>query len=113
MMNDLAKRSRKQQRRSREIEDMLALHAPAAQSFNRCSGLATLGTEGRIQPYHARPTLGACPSPFALENRSVTYDTRDWEQEIEDLIEQSAFGENAKGKLSIQILLISNRGNYE
>jgi len=28
----------------------------------------------------------------------VTYDARDWEQEIENVIEQSAFGETQKAK---------------
>jgi hypothetical protein len=96
MMDDFAKRTGKQQCGSGEVEDMIAFDAQAAESFNRRRRLSTFRTERRIEPQQAGPTFRTCPSPPALLNWSVTADTRDWEQEIEYVIEQSAFGETQR-----------------
>jgi hypothetical protein len=98
MMNDLPKRACKQQGGSREIENVLAFHAQTAEAFDRGRRFAAFCAERRIKPYQASPTFRTCPSPPALRNRSVTMDTRDWEQEIEYVIEQSAFGETQRAK---------------
>jgi hypothetical protein len=96
MMNDLAKRGREEQGRAGEIEDVLPFDAPAAQPFYGRSRLSTFRAERRVERYQAGPTLRTCPSPPALLNWSVTMDARDWEQEIEYVIEQSAFGETQR-----------------
>ena len=96
MVNDLAKRPVKEQRRSSEVEDMFALDAQAAKSFDGWRRLTTLWTKGRNKGLKTRPAFQTCPSPPALLNWSVTLDTRDWEQEIEYVVEQSAFGETQR-----------------
>src|SRR5215471_8397696 len=75
---------------------MLIFDAQPTQSFNRRRRLAAFHTKRRLETYQAGPTFRTCPSPPALLNRSVTMDARDWEQEIEDVIEQSAFGETQR-----------------
>ena len=101
MMNDLAKRPREEQSGSREVEEMLTRHAGPAQSFDSRGRLTAFRAERRYERNQAGPAFRTCSSPFALLNRSVTIHTRDWEQEIEDVVEQSAFGGNAKGKVNI------------
>lgn len=98
MMNDFSKCIGEEQCRSREIELMLTFAAESAQSFDRGRGLTALRTERRLERHEARPTLRTCPSPSALQNLSVTDDTRGWEQEVEDVVEQSAFGETQRAK---------------
>jgi len=98
MMNDLAKRVREQQSRSSKVEIVLTATTESAESFNCRCRFAALWTKGRFQCQEARPTFRTCPSPSALPDWSVTYDARDWEQEIEYEIEQSAFGETQRAK---------------
>ena len=105
VMNDLAKGRREKKSGAREIEVMLAFHAEPAQTFDRGRRFSAFHTKGRIERKQARPAFRTCPSPFALQNRSMTMDTRDWEQEVEDVVEQSAFWGNAKGTVSIANLL--------
>ena len=96
MMDDLAKRVREQQGRSGKVERVFATKAESTESFNCRRGFAALSTKRRFQGNQAGPTFRTCPSPPALQNWSVTYDTRDGEQEIENEIEQSAFGETQR-----------------
>ena len=77
---------------------VLAAKAEAAETFDRRSGFAAFGTEWRLDGNQAGPAFRTCPSPPALLNRSVTMDTRNWEQEIENVVEQSAFGETQRAK---------------
>src|SRR5262249_30358936 len=98
MMNDIAQRTCKKQSGSSEIERVFAFYAQPAESFDRGRRLTAFGAEWGIQAYQAGPALRTCPSPPTLLNRSLTMNTRDWEQEIEDLIEQSAFGETQRAK---------------
>ena len=96
MVNDLPQCACEEQGGSREIKDVLARYAEPAQPFNRRRRLAALDAERRIERNQARPTFRTCPSPSALLNWSVTDSTRDWEQEIENEVEQSAFGETQR-----------------
>src|SRR5215813_14968732 len=75
---------------------MLIFDAQPTQAFNRRRRLAAFHTKRRLETYQAGPTFRTCPSPPALLNRSVTMDACDWEQEIENVIEQSAFGETQR-----------------
>src|SRR5215467_11174912 len=75
---------------------MLIFDAQPTQPFNRRRRLAAFHTKRRLETYQAGPTFRTCPSPPTLLNRSVTMDACDWEQEIEDVIEQSAFGETQR-----------------
>ena len=104
-MDDLAKRARENQGGSREIEEMLTLYAEAAQAFNRGRRLTASRAEGRLERDQAGPTFRASPSPPALKDGSVTMDTRRWEQQVENVVEQSAFGGNAKGRVTIADLI--------
>src|SRR5437870_47999 len=112
VMNDLAKRVREQQSRSRQVEIVLAATTESAESFNCRCRFAALWTKRRFQRREARPTFRACPSPSALPDWSVTYDARDWEQEIEYEIEQSAFGETQRATTVYTTPFISRRENY-
>jgi hypothetical protein len=96
MVNDFPQRTREQQRGAREIENVFALDAQTAQTFDCGCRFAALNAKRRLQRYQTRPTFRTCPSPPALRNLSVTMDTRDWEQEIENVVEQSAFGETQR-----------------
>lgn len=96
MMNDLAQCAREEQSRSREIKDVPARHAESAQPFNSRRRLAAFDAERRLERNQACPTFRTCPSPPALLNWSVTDSTRDWEQAIENEVEQSAFGETQR-----------------
>ena len=96
MMNDLAQRAAEEQCRTCEIEDVLTFEAEAAQSVDCRRRLAAFDAEGPRKWNQTRPAFRTCPSPPALLNMSVTLDTRDWEQEIENVIEQSAFGETQR-----------------
>ena len=98
MMNDLAERAREEESRSREIENVLAFDASSAQTIDCGRRLAAFHAIGRLERYQTRPAFRTRSSPPALRNRSVTMDTRDWEQEIENVIEQSAFGETQRAK---------------
>ena len=89
---------REQQSRSSQIERVFAPAAEAAESFDCRRRFAAPCTKRRLYRDQTRPTFRACPSPTALLNWSVTYDARDWEQEIQNEIEQSAFGETQKAK---------------
>src|SRR5436190_22910567 len=112
MVNDLAERVCEEQCRSREIERMLAHATESAQTFNRGSRLAALWAKRRFDRHEARPAFRTCPSPSALRNRSVTDDTREWEQEIENVVEQSAFGETQRAK-EVYTKIISRKANCE
>ena len=72
---------------------MFAAATEPAESFDCRRRFAALWTKRLIQRHETRPAFRACPSPTALPYWSVTYDARDWEQEIENVVEQSAFGE--------------------
>ena len=112
MVNDVAKRVREQQSRSSKVEIVLTATTESAESFNCRCRFAALWTKGRFQCQEASPTFRACPSPSALPDWSVTYDARDWEQEIEYEIEQSAFGETQRVNLVYTTLFISRRESY-
>ena len=75
---------------------VLGAKAEAAESCDRGSGFAALWAEWRLDGNQAGPALRTCPSPPALRNRSMTDATCAWEQEIEDVVEQSAFGETQR-----------------
>ena len=81
---------------------MLAGPARPAQTFNRRRRLAAFRTKRRFERNQARPAFRTCPSPSALLNRSMTDGTRDWEQEVENEVEQSALGETQRAKLLYQ-----------
>ena len=98
MVNDLAKGLVKQEGGPGKIEGMLARHAQAAQAFNCRRGLAALRTERRIQLNETGPTVRTCPSPATLLNRSVTMNACDWEEDVENVVEQSAFGETQRAE---------------
>ena len=98
MVNHFAKRVREQQSRSSEVERVFAAATEPAESFDCRRRFAALWTKRLLQRHETRPAIRACPSPTALPYWSVTYDARDWEQEIENVIEQSAFGETQKAK---------------
>ena len=89
---------REQQSRSSEVERVFAAATEPAESFDCRCRFAALWTKRLLQRHETRPAIRACPSPTALPYWSVTYDARDWEQEIENVIEQSAFGETQKAK---------------
>jgi len=99
MVDDLTKRVREQQRRSCEIECVFTLPACPAQSLDCRRGFAALWAKRWFERYKTRPTFRTCPSPSALLNLSVTDSTCDWEQEVENEIEQSAFGETQRAKV--------------
>src|SRR6478672_12320833 len=96
MMDDFTQRVREQQGGSREVEMMIAPQAGTAQSFNGRCRFSAFRAERRFERNQAGPAFRTCPSPPALENRSVTDSTCDWEQEIENVVEQSAFGETQR-----------------
>ena len=96
MMNDFPQRAGEQQRRACEIENVFAFDTQTAETFDCGCRFAALDTKRRLQWYQTRPTFRTCPSPLALRNLSVTMDTRDWEQEVENVVEQSAFGETQR-----------------
>ena len=96
VMNDFAERGREEQSRPGEIKNMFAFQAQSTHSFDRRRRLTAFGAEGRVERNQAGPAFRTCPSPPALLNLSVTLDTCDWEQEIEYVVEQSAFGETQR-----------------
>ena len=75
---------------------MIAQQAGTAQPFDRRRRFSTFRAERRFEWNQAEPAFRTCPSPPALENRSVTDSTCDWEQEVENVVEQSAFGETQR-----------------
>src|SRR5215510_11345723 len=77
---------------------MIAPQAWTAEPFDGRRRFSTFRAERRFERNQAGPAFRTCPSPPALENRSVTDCTCDWEQEIENVIEQSAFGETQRAK---------------
>jgi len=101
MMNDFAQRMREQQSGPGEVEMMVTAQAWTAQSFDGRRRFATFRAERRLEPNQAGPTFRTCPSPPALQNRSMTNRACAWEQEIEDVVEQSAFGETQRAFFSI------------
>src|SRR5262245_12175413 len=85
---------------------MVIHDAPAAQALYCRSRFSAFTAKRRLERNQARPTFRTCPSPPALLNRSVTIDARDWEQEIENVVEQSAFWGNAKGERIVAKLVL-------
>src|SRR3982751_4301345 len=96
MVNDFSQSPGEKECRASEIENMLAFDARRAQAFDRGGRLAALQTERRLDRNQAGPAFRTCPSPPTLLNRSLTLDACDWEQEIENVVEQSAFGETQR-----------------
>src|SRR5439155_26370557 len=98
--------------RSRQVEIVLTASIESAEAFNCRCRFAALWTKRRCQCREARPTFRACPSPSALPDSSVTYDARDWEQEIQYEIEQRAFGETQRAKPVYTTPFTSRRESY-
>jgi hypothetical protein len=112
MMNDFAERMREEESRSCEVKDGFTLHAAAAQPFNCRGGLTALPAERWIQRNQAGPAFRTCASPPALQNLGVADDARDGKKEIENVVEQGAFGGKRKGRSSIANMAILNTENY-
>src|SRR5881409_1970574 len=96
MVNHFAKRVCEQQSGSSQVERVFAPAAQPAESFDGRRRFPAPWTKRRLYRDKTCPAFRACPSPSALPDWSVTYDARDWEQEIENEIEQSAFGETQR-----------------
>ena len=96
MMNDFAECVREEQRGAGKIENVLAAQAETAEAFDCGRGFTAFRTERRLDRNQAGPALRTCPSPPALLNWSMTDDACAWEQEIENVVEQSAFGETQR-----------------
>ena len=75
---------------------MFAPEAETAKSFDRRRRFAAFRAEWRLDGNQTGPALRTCPSPPALRNVCVTDRTCNWEEEIENVVEQSAFGETQR-----------------
>ncbi|HLH31619.1 MAG TPA: hypothetical protein VKY31_10480, partial [Terriglobia bacterium] len=98
MMNNLTEGMAEQQSGSGEVEQMVAPQAETAEAFDRRRGFAASRAERGLDRDQIRPAFRTCPSPPALLNRRVTDATCAWEKEVEDVVEQSAFGETQRAK---------------
>jgi hypothetical protein len=87
---------REEQGGTSEIEQVITSKAETAQTFDRRRRFAAFRAKRRLDREEAGPTIRTCPSPPTLRNRSMTDDACDWEQEIENVVEQSAFGETQR-----------------
>ena len=110
IVDDLPKGRGKEKRRACEVERVFALSTASTETFDSRSRFAALRAVGWLERHEARPAFRTCPSPPALRNLSGAYTARDWQQEIENEIEQSAFGETQRAKTVYKILFLLRIG---
>ena len=100
MVKDFTKCLGEKESRSRQVHCMVTFAADTAEAFTCWSGFAAERTERLFDRYQSGPTLRASGSPPALEDLRMAHDARDGEEQVEDGIDQFAFGKR-KGDTSI------------
>src|SRR5262245_51140591 len=101
MMKDAAHRLRKEKKRPRKVERVVAAAAFPAESFDHRCGHAALRAEGSRDTFKPGPALRTGRRPPALEDLGTTKDTRLRIKQIQDRVDHGNLSVDAKGEVTL------------